>query len=226
MHRRTFSALVCAVAVLLAAGLTAADLESPDPLSSVGSRAKETELGDLAADALRAADGAVAAILPAGSLKEVTIPAGRVKTDQVLACLQYPDDKIAVLGLTGKQVVQALERSVGVYPQKNLGFLQVSGLTFVFDPNAPKGSRVSRVEIGKRDVDASKEYRVITTAPLARGGYGYFTVWGKDTTKEFKDRSLGEAVTRFLKDRRTVDYRKKTRITAKKEKAGGSTGAP
>ncbi len=203
------------LAVALAAAPSAADVDLPAPLTSVGSQSKETELGDLVADALHATGKVDAAILPAGSLKETTFPTGRLKTDQLLTCLQYPSDKIAVLELTGEQVLQALERSVGIYPQKNLGFLQVSGLTFSFDPNARKGSRVSSAKIGKRGVHAATKYRVITTLPLARGGHGYFTIWGKDSIKEFRDVSVADAVTRFLRDQARLDYRDAKRITAK-----------
>lgn len=215
IRRAGFLVQIWLLAVAPAAAPSAADVDLPAPLTSVGSQSKETELGDLVADALHAAGEVDAAILPAGSLKETTFPTGRLNTDQLLTCLQYPSDKTAVLELTGEQVLQALERSVGIYPQKNLGFLQVSGLTFSFDPNARKGSRVSSAKIGKRGVHAARKYRVITTVPLARGGHGYFTIWGKDSIKEFRDVSVADAVTRFLRHHARLDYRDAKRITAK-----------
>jgi 5'-nucleotidase / UDP-sugar diphosphatase len=192
-----------------------ADVQSASALSSVGCQTQEVELGDLVADSIRNAGQTPIAFLPAGSLKEITIPAGSVKTDDVLECLQYPDDKIAVIELTGDQIARALERSVSIYPQKNMGFLQVSGLSFVFDPQSPKGYRVGSVIVGKDKLIADSKYRVATTQPLADGAYGYFTVWGKNHPSELKEKTVSQAVTEFLSARDSVDYGSKNRIRIK-----------
>lgn len=195
----------------------AADVSTPTSLTSVESQTRETELGSLIADALRAVEEkADLAFFPGGSMKDVTIPAGKVKAGDVTACLQFPDDKIAVLELTGEQIVQALERSVGTLPQKNQGFLQVSGITFTLDPKASKSSRVSDVKLGKNGLDESKKYRVVTTAPLARGANGYFTIWDKKAVvdSKSKDTTVIEAIEQFIEKQKALNYKEK-RIVVK-----------
>ncbi|HUV03905.1 MAG TPA: 5'-nucleotidase [Armatimonadota bacterium] len=210
--------LALTLILVLAAGLPAiADVKSPSALSSVGCQARETELGNLVADAVKAEAGTPMALVPAGGFREVTIPKGRVKTEDVLKSLQYPDDRVAVIELTGRQLVAALERSVSIYPQKNLGFLQVSGVEFKFDPKLPKGSRLTSVTVGGEKAANERRYRVGATKPLADGAYGYFTIWGKDRKPEIKDKTIAQAVTKFLSARSSVDYQKPNRILIKEK---------
>ena len=191
------------------------DVDSSTSLSSVGCQARETELGDLTADAVRAAANTPVALIPAGSMKEVTIPGGKVKTEDVLKCLQYPADPVVVIEITGAQLLQALERSVSIHPQKNMGFLQVSGLSFTFDPDAGKGAKVSSVTVGKVKLASDQKYKVATTRPLADGAYGYFTIWGKSQTQQPTSKTMSQAVTDFLSSKSSVDYHDLNRIVAK-----------
>jgi len=209
-------AVVSAVILMLAVS-GAADVDSPSDLSSVGCRVRETALGDLVADAVRASGGAPIALVAAGSFREITIPQGKIASADVLKCLQYPDDQVTVIEITGEQLIRALERSVSIYPQRNMGFLQVSGLVFTFDPGAPKGRRVTSVMVGGEKAANDRKYRVATTKPLANGAYGYFTVWGKDQPQESKGKTTEQAVTEFLSARTSVDYRELNRILLKKD---------
>ncbi len=96
----------------------------------------ETAIGDLFADAVRSAVKADIAFVAASELrvKDAPIPAGEVAVTDITAFASYPDDPLAEVRLTGKAVKQALEKSVSIYPQPSLGFLQVSGLRFTIDP--------------------------------------------------------------------------------------------
>jgi 2',3'-cyclic-nucleotide 2'-phosphodiesterase (5'-nucleotidase family) len=212
------SVLILSVAVLILSSQIAAvaDVQSVSPLSTTDCQIHETLLGDLVADAVKSASGAQAAMIPAGSLREATIPKGPVSPSDVINCLQYPSDAVMIIELTGEQFDNALERSVSVYPQRNLGFLQVSGVTFTFDQSAPKGSRVSSVMIGGQKLVKDNKYRVATTESLAGGAYGYFTVWGKDQLrKPATPSSSADAVTAFLSHQTTLRYTSLDRIRAR-----------
>ena len=204
---------IAAIAILMISAVTAvsADVRSPADLSSAGCQAQETSLGDLMVDAVRASAGTSIALLPAGGFREITIPKGAIKTADILKCLQYPDDQIAVMRLTGARLLKALERSVSIYPQKNMGFLQVSGLTLTFDPTAPKESRIKSALVGAEPVVPDRSYRIATTKPLADGAYGYFTIWGNQPP-ELKRKTIAQAATDFLSQRTSVDYRVLNRI--------------
>jgi len=202
---------------MLAYGISAAsNIETADELTSVGAQVQETSLGSLVADAVRKKAGTPVAIIAAGSLKEITIAAGRVDPDDVAACLQYPEDKIAVIELTGKQLLSAFERSLQIQPQKNMGFLQVSGIKIKFNPNSPKGARTEVVEIGSEKLDPAKKYPVAMTVPLADGAYGYFTIWGKEKQKIITDADLSTVLARYISSAKHLDYTSKDRIIASK----------
>lgn len=216
MTRLTSSIVVIvSLAFTLSLGMLArADVNLQSPLSSTSVQVQETSLGDLVADAVREGVRAPIAFVPAGSFKEISLPKGSTDSADIMKCLQYPDDKIAILRLTGDQVLQALERSISINPQKNMGFLQVSGLTFKFDSSAARGSRVSDVEVGKQKLDASRVYDVAMPAPFADGAYGYFTVWGKQKPMASSN-TMSKAVTDFLNSKTSIDYADNSRITSK-----------
>ena len=193
----------------------AADVNSSSDLSSVGVQTRETSLGDLVTDAVTAGAGISLALIPAGSFREITIPKGTVKPDDIVKGLQYPDDKISVIELTGNQITQALERSVSIYSQKNLGFLQVSGISFTFNPGSPKGSRVTSITIDGAKIAGDRKYRVATTEPLADGAYGYFTIWGKNLKPSPTNKTTERAVTDYLSKHNSIDYVRLDRIMVK-----------
>jgi len=167
-------------------------------MTSVGVQSQETSLGNLVTDAVRSAAKTPVAFIAAGSFKELNLPTGATQPGDISRCLQYPDDRIAVIELTGAELTSALERSLEIYPQKNLGFLQVSGMTVKFQGDKPKGSRVESITIGGDKLVQAAKYRVATTLPLAEGAYGYFTVWGRDRAKEVNLSTLSQALTTYL----------------------------
>ena len=77
--------------------------------------------------------------------------------------------------ILGSDILGALEHSVRSYPEQNGGFLQVSGLEFMFDPSREAGSRVMDVLVGGEALDLDKAYTVATNDFLAAGGDGYAT---------------------------------------------------
>ncbi|NLY41952.1 MAG: multifunctional 2',3'-cyclic-nucleotide 2'-phosphodiesterase/5'-nucleotidase/3'-nucleotidase, partial [Desulfovibrionales bacterium] len=64
------------------------------------------------------------------------------------------------------------------YGEGEGGFLQVSGLRYVFNPALAPGSRVTRAEFQSPDgqwlpVDKKSSYRVVTADFIANGGDGF-----------------------------------------------------
>lgn len=207
--------LILAVFIIFSLAQYAGAVESSSPVSSVGCQLQETSLGDLAADAVRTAGSTTLALIPAGAFKEISLPEGNIKNSDILKCLQYPEDKITVIELTGAQLLNALERSVSIYPQKNLGFLQVSGMEFQFDPGSTKGSKILSVKVDGKDLDKEGKYKVATTESFASGAYGYFTIWGKNLNKKSIDKTTSGALETFLQNHKTIDYGELNRIKRK-----------
>jgi len=211
--------VICAILMCAVLSAVWPELESRSELTTANSRKQETSLGDLVADAIKQAAGVPVAIFPAGSFRDeaTTIPAGRITAQEVLKCLQYPQDKIATIEITGAQVIKALERSVSIYPQENRDFLQVSGIRVQFNPDAPKGARIVRVTIDGKQIQPEQKYCVAMPKPLADGGQGYFTVWGKDVKPVVTNKTVSSAVEDFLASKTSIDYRKLDRIEIRKE---------
>ncbi len=194
-----------------------ASVTSEGPLGTAGVGKQEVSLGDLVADAIRSALGTDLAFVSASELKDrdSTVAKGKVTAADVAAYVAYSDDPVVRVNLTGKQIRLALERGVLIYPQKNLGFLQVSGIRFAFDSGKPQESRVTsvRTESGASLSDGDT-YSVAMTSSLANGALGYWKIWSKGDIKEPAQQiTIPEAVESFFTGRDRVDYTTQSRIT-------------
>jgi len=99
------------------------------------------------------------------------------------------ESKIVNLTLTGDQIGAILEQSIqNVYtesPQEKVGgMIQVSGLSFRYDPSRARGMRVVEVKVGGSSLNEGRTYRVVTNGMLADGGHNYRTfLEGRDRTE-------------------------------------------
>jgi 5'-nucleotidase len=75
----------------------------------------------------------------------------------------------------GEQILAALENGVSMYPKLEGRFLQVSGVSFGFDPTRPAGQRVDPhfVRIGDQYLELESKYRMVTKAYLCAGKDGF-----------------------------------------------------
>lgn len=204
--------LICSVMAYAQAVQT----QSTSPIGNRDPGKNETAAGALIADAMRAKLGSNLAFVAASELKPKVepFPAGTISSDNITGLVSYPDDPLAMLILRGSVLRQALEKSVSMYPQSNLSFLQVSGLQFTFDPSKKPGQRVTSVKIGGTPLSDEFFYTAAVTNSLANGALGYWKVWTKDDVKQrFPDMTTKQAVEDFLRANPRIDYSKLGRIT-------------
>lgn len=92
----------------------------------------------------------------------------------MVSMLPYPDG-LVVVGLTGAQVVAALENGVSQHPKLDGRFPCVSGVRFAFDTTKEPGSRIVResVVVHAKPIELEREYTVATTWFLSEGHDGY-----------------------------------------------------
>jgi len=142
-------------------------------------RTEEATMGNLIADAMRAATGADIAIMNGGGIRgDTTYDAGRKLTRRdILTELPFGNTTV-VTELPGSQVLLALENGVSQVEKGSGRFPQVSGLTFAFDASAPAGSRVSEVMVGGAALEADKLYKVAVNDYILGGGDGYDALGG------------------------------------------------
>ncbi len=155
-------------------GRTSVPIDARDALG----RQQESLLGDLVTDAMRWGTGAEAALLNAGTLRlDDVIRPGSLSNYQLEAMFLFPDEtRVLTVPLAGARLRQVLEHGVADGSLGKGGFLQVSGLSYTYDPAAPSGSRI-RGDVrrsGGTIIGAADTVRVaIPVYPACDGGDGY-----------------------------------------------------
>lgn len=146
-----------------------------DPSQSL-SRRRESSLGSLVSDAIRAGTRVDVALLNSGTLRlENVIRPGPVSNHQLEAIFPFADQtRIVTFPLTGARLRRLLEHSVSDGVLGTGGFLQVSGLSFTFNPARPSGNRVLAIRRGADTLRSDDSVTVALGAYSAcDGGDGY-----------------------------------------------------
>ncbi|MBW7651783.1 5'-nucleotidase C-terminal domain-containing protein [Anoxybacillus sp. ST4] len=149
-------------------------------------RTKETNLGNLVADAMRQALQTDVALTNGGGIR-ASIPKGDVTRNHILTTLPFANTLVKV-SMSGADLKKALEHGVRLYPEQNGGFPHVSGIQFTFDATKQAGARVASVKINGQPLDETKMYTVATNDFIAKGGDGYDMF--KSSTIEFDSGEL------------------------------------
>lgn len=142
-------------------------------------RGEESAMGNLIADAMRAATGADVAIMNGGGIRaDRTYDAGTMLTRRdILTELPF-GNVTQVTELPGSQILLALENGFSQIEKGAGRFPQVSGMEVVYDPSAEAGARVSSVTIAGAALDANKVYTLATNDYILGGGDGYDALGG------------------------------------------------
>lgn len=142
-------------------------------------RGEESAMGNLIADALRAATGADVAIANGGGIRaDRTYDAGTMLTRKdIMTELPFGNSTV-VTELTGSQILAAIENGVSQVEKGAGRFPQVSGMAYVYDPSAEAGSRVTSLMVGGADIDLNAVYKLATNNYILGGGDGYSALGG------------------------------------------------
>lgn len=150
-------------------------------------RNRETNLGNLCADAYRKVMRADIAFVNGGGIR-ANIPAGNITYGQIIAVHPY-GNMACLIETTGQKILDALELGSAAAPGESGGFLQASGISYTIDTTIKstvvqddKGSfigvagerRVKDVKVGGVDIDPGKIYTVASHNYMIKaGGDGY-----------------------------------------------------
>ncbi len=147
-----------------------------DPATGL-SRRHASMVGNLVSDAIRAGTGADVALLNSGTLRlDEVIPPGPVTNHDLEAIFPFADQtRVVTFPLTGARLRRVLEHGVSAGVLGTGGFLQVSGLSFTFNPARPSGSRlVGDIRRNGQAIAPGDSVRVAFGAYSAcQGGDGY-----------------------------------------------------
>jgi 5'-nucleotidase len=149
-------------------------------------RVEECLLGNVIADAVRAAARTDIGIINGGGIR-ASLEAGPVTVGDLLAIHPFGNLN-SIFSLTGADVIAMLENSVSRIELDDQGrvkrdgaagrFLQVSGLRFTVDPTLDAGSRIVSVEVlnanGEYEpIDLEKVYTISGNNFIRTGGDGF-----------------------------------------------------
>ncbi len=142
-------------------------------------RGEESTMGDLIADAMRAATGADVAIMNGGGIRaDRTYDAGTSLTRRDILT-ELPFGNVTQLTeIPGSQLLAALENGLSQVEKGSGRFPQVSGMVVVYDPSAEAGKRVASVKIGGAELVAGQLYKVAVNDYILGGGDGYSDLGG------------------------------------------------
>ncbi|MDX3809696.1 MAG: 5'-nucleotidase C-terminal domain-containing protein, partial [Bosea sp. (in: a-proteobacteria)] len=181
-------------------------------------RTQEAAIGNLIADAIRAATGAQLAITNAGGIRaNKQYQAGTVLTRRdVLSELPF-GNATAMVEITGKDVKDALENGLSPAPQGSGKFPVVSGLKFEADIKQPVGSRVTSLTLNDgTPIDPAAKYTVATNNFMLEGGDGYTALGrGKTLIGVTDGKLMANEVMVYLRKLGTVDAKVEGRAVLK-----------
>jgi 5'-nucleotidase len=152
--------------------------EAPIDARDAVSRRRESALGSLVTDALRAGTGADVALLNAGAMRlDDVIPEGPVSSYQLESIFLFADEtRIVTFPLSGSRLREVLEQGVSDASLGKGGFLQVAGVTFTFDRSRPSGRRLAsdlRQPGGGMIAPGDTVKVAMAGFPACNGGDGY-----------------------------------------------------
>jgi len=164
-------------------------------------RTSETNLGNLATDALRELTGAHIVLINGGTLRG-SIPVGDITMADIHRVLPFNDNSVVMKEVSGQVLKDILEHGVSQYPEQLAAFPQLSGVTLVFDPNQAAGNRVIKVTVGSEPLQLDRKYLLATKDFTAAGGDGYHMLKSCPEVAEFM--SLSAALVDYLQQHQTV----------------------
>lgn len=183
--------------------------------------------GPLAADSMMAAvPAARLALLNYGALRR-DLPAGTVSVGDVLELMPF-GNTLVLVELTGEELKQALEEGIEFLTAKHgraaRAFPYVSGIRFTVHPSAPRGERVTSLEVRGEDgayraVEPAATYTSVVNSFLAGGGDGFDTL--RTTRRGRSDTGIldSDAFREHLKRLGTLHSPHEERIRVKEQEA-------
>lgn len=134
-------------------------------------RTGETNLGQLATDAILDLTGADVALTNGGGIR-ASIEAGDITHNDMVTVFPF-GNTVMVKEISGSDLKAALEHGVSEYPNEKGAFPHTAGMTFTLNAYKEVGNRISDLKVNGIAVDPNKMYTLATNDFTAAGGDGY-----------------------------------------------------
>jgi len=187
-------------------------LNSPLDTSIHLTRTEENPFGNFVADSLRDYTNADIALINAGTLRaEKKYPANyQLLRNDIISELPFRN-KIALISVSGRQIITALENGFSLIEKIKGRFPQISGMKVIFDSSKNVGSRVVSVKLNGKELDSNVQYNLATTDYLSAGGDGY------ESFKNLTHLKFSNQMSRLLSDVIIDSIKSKTHLDLKKD---------
>ncbi|MEA5019159.1 MAG: bifunctional UDP-sugar hydrolase/5'-nucleotidase [Gordonibacter sp.] len=184
-----------------------------DTQKSWAVRMRETNLGDLCADAVRTTLDADVAFVNGGGIRS-DVAIGDITYENAISVMPF-GNSLCKIETTGQAILDALEMATRLYPQPSGGFLQVSGLTYELRSDIAttvklddRGNfigvegprRIQNVYIAGQPLDPTKTYTLAATPYLLKDGGDGFVMFNNSTVIQDEQGLDYEALIRYLRD--------------------------
>jgi 2',3'-cyclic-nucleotide 2'-phosphodiesterase (5'-nucleotidase family) len=176
-------------------------------------RTEECAIGNLIADAMRAAGGAEIAITNGGGIRGNRIyePGSEWQRRDVIAELPF-GNKVVTTEVSGQAIWAALENGFSRLPLMSGAFPHLSGLQVTISKGAAPGSRVKSVLVGGAPLDMTRTYKVAANDFMTQGGDGYQMLAGAHITLDSGTLLLSRAVMEYAQKLETITAKAEGRI--------------
>jgi sulfur-oxidizing protein SoxB len=156
----------------------------------------------LVLDALLAEKNAEIAFSPGFRWGTSLLPGEAIRMEDVMdqTAITYPF--VTVNELTGETIKTIMEDvadnlfNPDPYYQQGGDMVRVGGMRYTIDPNAAMGSRISRMELAGKPIDAAKKYKVAGWAPVS------------EESRAAGGEAAWDVVARYLRAQKTIAPRK------------------
>uniref|UniRef100_T1KNP1 5'-Nucleotidase C-terminal domain-containing protein n=1 Tax=Tetranychus urticae TaxID=32264 RepID=T1KNP1_TETUR len=138
-------------------------------------RRKETNLGNLIADIMRASTRSDCAIIHSGTFRSDQLyEPGPISLKDLINVFPTPGTMVQLL-VSGLVIWKSLENGVSLWPRLEGRFPQISQIHFSFDPNREPGNRIDpeTIKIAGKQLNLEAKYRLSTKLFLYKGNDGY-----------------------------------------------------
>lgn len=182
-------------------------ITSPLDTTTMILRTRENAFANILADALRDYYRADIALINAGALRgNRQYEAQTYLTHKDLHIEMPLHDSSVLIQIRGKDLLLALEHGLSRIEDVKGSFLQVSGMTFIFHPDKPAGSRLVKdsVQIGGKPLDPEALYSLATVDFLANGGDGFVMLKQAGSLPQKQALEVSEMVRAYLAAKKTI----------------------
>ncbi len=179
----------------------------------VDNRTRETNLGNLIADAGRLAARADIGLQNGGIIRsDATYGPGTLTREDIQRILPFNNFLVKV-SVSGKTLREILETGVSQMDRVKGRFLQVSGLEMAVDRSYLPGHRVLSVKVGGIPLDPEKTYTLAINDYIAEGGDGFFMLKNAPRLISAKyGPKISEMVSRYIADNKRIEPKTTGRI--------------